>query len=143
MTKAEAAQIIDAIRQSVEHDPSQFHLTLEVANTGFQSTAHGGGIGGLSAVGGGPGSSTVGVHASASAGDVQAQLVHKRANQVVHAEFQMLVDALNAISAELRAMHPDQSKLTRLCDSIKRTWVPGVICGVLGNLITLTMTTAS
>ena len=43
MTKIEAAQIIDAIRQSVEKEPGEFQFSVTITGTKFAS--HGGGVG--------------------------------------------------------------------------------------------------
>jgi hypothetical protein len=143
MTKEEAAKIIDTIRESVEKGPDQFHLTVEVNVKGFQAIAQGGGVGAqITAVGGGPGSQTTGLSNTVSMDDAQVRIAQQKGDKVKRQQLLALVDSLNKMAAELRQAAPDQAKLTGLYDSLKNTWVPGVITSVVGNLITLAMMSA-
>jgi hypothetical protein len=139
MTKAEAAEIIDTIRQSLEREPGQFHFAVNLNVTGFQSTSHGGIGTNVSVVGGGAGSKTIGLQSSASVDNMQIEIAKNKAVQVVNEQHLALINSLNEIAAEFRAPQPDQSKLTRLYESITKTWVPSVIGSVIGNLITMAM----
>ena len=46
-----------------------------------------------------------------------------------------LINSLDVISEELRSSSPDKSIIQHLIDSLRGTWVPGVIIGVLSNIL--------
>jgi hypothetical protein len=71
MTSDEAATLIDAIAESLERNPDQFHLSVTVVGT--SAAASGPGSIGINAtaVGGGAGSKTTGLYSGASSGDIQ------------------------------------------------------------------------
>jgi len=71
VTADEAADLIDAIADSIEANPSQFHFSLTVVGT--RATASGPGSTGIvaTAIGGEAGSSAIGFQSSVSSGDVE------------------------------------------------------------------------
>jgi hypothetical protein len=139
MRKEEAAKIIDAIKDSVAKDPKQFQLTVIVNVTGVHASAYGGGTGVyVSAIGGGPGSRTTGVEVGMGSGDMNVMIARRmEIDGKINREVQTVLDSLNTISTELRAPEPNQSRLEMLSNSLKNTWLPGVITSVVGNLITM------
>jgi hypothetical protein len=133
MTPTEAADLIETIIASLKDNPNQFTLSIKLV--GQQITASNGGIGlKVTAVGGGPGSTTIGNQVSTTGAQIQIspQQAHAAFDQQTHA----LVETLQTIATQLRAPTPDQSVIQRAMGSLKNTWVPGVIIGVVGNLVT-------
>ena len=130
-----AAQVLDSIVDSLKQNPSQFHFNVNVSATGMSATSHGGGIGAIGIAQGGG----TGIHASASMNDAQIHIAQSKADGAINEECQLLLDTLSEIAKEFRAKSPNKSKLKRMYESIKGTWVPGIITSVVGNLITLAL----
>ena len=131
MTPLEAAGLVDAIADSIRTDPGQFHLELKVIG---QSIVSHGGIGmAMSVTGGGPGSKTIGN--KVSVGPASVEIARSQAGQAMDQQAVALLEQLATISAELRKPEPDRGLLRSTLASLKNTWVPGVIIGVLGNLL--------
>jgi hypothetical protein len=119
MNKADAAAIIETIRQSLERDPQQFHLNIEVTMIGYQSTSHGGIGTNVSAIGGGPGSSTTGLNVSVSTDNAQIKIANQQGVDAMNTQYIALLNTLSQISDELRVPAPDGSKIAKLSDSLK------------------------
>lgn len=131
MQNHEAAELIEAIAKSLRTDPAQFHISVRVV--GQQVTSYGGTGMSISVTGGAAGSRTVGNQVSMDGASVQ--IAHGQANVAVQEQIAALCAQLEQISAELRKPNPDRSALQAAYDALKGTWVPGVIIGVLGNLL--------
>jgi hypothetical protein len=132
MTVLEAAEIVEAIRDSIAGSPGQFHLNINV--TGQQVMMRGPGTGiSITTVGGGPGSRTVGQ--SVTVGGGQVSIAQQQADTAIRHQMQALASALNDISAQLRSAHPDKTVIDRIYRSLMNTWVPGVVTSVLGNIL--------
>jgi len=123
----EAAGIVQAISDSLRSDPHQFHIRINVASQNI--TSHGGTGLKITALGGGPKSTTVGQIVSMDG--AQIQISRDQADQAMTEQVTSLVNSLDAIAAELRSPSPDKSSIQRIFDSLKGTWVPGLIIGVL------------
>jgi hypothetical protein len=131
MNAKEAAELIRGIITSIVDNPSQFHISVNVV--GQQVTSHGG-IGlKVTAVGGGPGSATVGQFVSV--GGAQATIAQERGAQAINQQFQALLDSLNAIASQLDSSSPDKVAIERLYRSLLNNWVPGVITSLVGNVL--------
>lgn len=131
MQNHEAAELIEAIAMSLRADPAQFQISVQVV--GQQITSHGGTGMSISVTGGGVGSRTVGNQVSMDGASVQ--IAHVKANDAVQKQIAALCEQLEQMAGELRKPSPDQGALRAAYDSLKGTWVPGVIMGVLGNLL--------
>jgi hypothetical protein len=127
----EAADIIQAISDSLRSDPHQFQISVRVS--GQTIASHGGTGLSITASGGGPGSTTVGQ--MVSMGGAQIQIARHQADQAMTQQVAALIDSLDAIAAELRSPSPEKSRIERILDSLKDTWVPGLILGVLSNAL--------
>lgn len=131
MKCSEAAEIIRSMGTALIADPSQFHISITVV--GQQVTSYGGTGLHVTAVGGGPGSTTVGQ--SVSLGGAEVTIAQKRGAQAIDQQFQALIGALNAIASELEAPSPNREAIERVYKSLLHTWVPGVITSVVGTLL--------
>ena len=131
MTPHEAADLITVIRSEIIKNPNQF--TVEISITG-QNIVSNGGIGmNVSVTGGGPGSHTIGNQVSM--GGANIQLAQKQVNGAMTEQLNSLIAVLDKIILEIKNQNPDKSKIQTLINSLKNTWVPGVIIGVIGNAV--------
>lgn len=131
MQNHEAAELIEAIATSLRADPAQFQISVRVV--GQQITSYGGTGMSINVTGGAVGSRTVGNQVSVNGASVQ--IAHGQANAAVQEQIAALCGQLEQMAGELRKPSPDQGALRAAYDSLKGTWVPGVIIGVLGNLL--------
>ena len=131
MNTTEAAELIEGIIDSIKSDPSQFHLSINV--TGQQVTSYGGTGMHISVTGGGAGSTTIGNKVSLSGASVE--IAHQQGVQAINEQMNALFRTLTEISQQLRSQSPDKSLIQRLVGSLKNTWVPGVIVGMVGNAV--------
>ena len=127
----EAAELIEAIASSLRTDPSQFHVSIRVV--GQQVTSHGGTGMNINVTGGATGSRTVGNQVSLSGSSVQ--ITDGLASAAFQEQLFALCTQLEQMAAELRQPLPDKNALHAAFDSFKGTWMPGVVIGVLGNLL--------
>ncbi len=132
MTPAEAADVIEAMSQELRANPRQLHINISVI--GQRVTSYGGIGMQVTAVGGGPGSTTIGNQVSM--GGANIELAQQQGAAAMEAQFAALLQTLANITTELRSAKPDRSVIQRALDSLKNTWVPGVIIGVAGNVAT-------
>lgn len=94
MTPQEAAELIDAIANSLESHPDQFTISVSVIGTTITSTGEGTGLS-VTATGGGPGSTTTGFHSQAAGGDVQ---IEKTIGGVVDSELAGVISTLRELA---------------------------------------------
>lgn len=134
MTNQEVAQILEGMANSLRENPSQFQFTVHVTTIGASGTAYGGGVGMMGIAQGGG----TGIHASASTGSTQVGIAQKRGESAMGQKIQALADQLSAMAQEMKNDSPDKSKMEKMYESLKATWVPGVISSVVGNLLTAT-----
>jgi len=131
MTSREAAEIIRSMGAALIADPSQFHISVNVV--GQQVTSYGGTGLQVTAVGGGPGSTTVGQVVSVDG--AQVTINQQRGAQAVDQQLRALINSLNTIASELESPAPNRGTIERIYQSLLHTWVPGVITSVIGNLL--------
>ena len=131
MELTQAADIVQTISESLKSNPDQFHINITV--TGQQITSHGGTGLKINATGGGPKSTTVGQIVSMDG--AQIEILRGKANQAMTEQVTALINSLDVISEELRSSSPDKSIIQHRIDSLRGTWVPGVISGVLSNIL--------
>jgi hypothetical protein len=129
MTPTEAADLIESMVASLKTNPGQFNIAVNVI--GQQAISHGGIGMQVTAVGGGPGSTTIGNQVSMNG--AQVQIAQQRGLQAMEQQFGALVETLQSIAAQLRSPTPDRSFIRKTMDSLKNTWVPGVILGCLAT----------
>lgn len=133
MDKQEGAEVIESIIKSLKSNPQQFQINVNVKTIGVTGKAKGGGAGAIGiAYGGG-----TGISASASADGVSIETAQNKGNDAMTKEINSLILTLSDIANQLRQDNPDRSKLRRLYESLRETWVPGVIVSVVGNVLTL------
>jgi len=129
----EAAEIIETIARSVKEEPSQFHFEINV--TGTRATAIGGGTGlSVHAIGGAPGSKTIGFQSSIGSSDVE--IAHKAANAAIQKEMLALAEELSNLASELRLTTPNKTRINQILNSLKQGWVPNMITSIVANIIT-------
>ena len=131
MELTQAADIVQTISESLKSNPDQFHINITV--TGQQITSHGGTGLKIDATGGGPKSTTVGQIVSMDG--AQIEILRGKANQAMTEKITALINSLDVISEEFRSSSPDKSIIQHRIDSLRGTWVPGVISGVLSNIL--------
>ena len=131
MTPTEAADVIEAMTAALRANPQQFHINITV--TGQRITSYGGIGMQVSAVGGGPGSTTIGNQVTM--GGAQVALSPVQGGQAMDQQFGALLQTLEGIIAELRTPKPDRSRIGRAIDTLKDTWVPGAIVSTVVALI--------
>ena len=135
MDVKEASEIINSIAESIKIHPNQFHIEVNV--TGQSISSHGGIGAVISTTGGAPGSTTIGQ--SVSLDGAQIRIAQKAGITAMNQQIQSLVGVLNEISSELKAKQPDKSKISKIYESLKGTWVPQLIVSVLGNILVKSM----
>lgn len=129
----EAAELVETIAKSIAENPSQFHFEINIAGT--RATAIGGGIGlSVQAVGGGPGSKTIGFQSNISGGNVK--IAQKTANAAIGQEMSRLVEALSNLASELRSTTPNKKCIDAILDFLKQSWVPNAITSIVASIIT-------
>jgi hypothetical protein len=131
MTSKEAAEVIRSVGAALIADPSQFHISVNVV--GQQVTSSGGTGLQVTAVGGGPGSTTVGQVVSQDG--AQVAIKQQRGARAMDQQLQALINSLNNIASELESSAPNRGTIERIYQSLLNTWVPGVITSVIGNLL--------
>jgi len=128
----EAITILESLAQSLIDNPSQFHITVNV--TGQKITSHGGTGLSITATGGGISSTTIGQVVSSDGS--QIEISQKRGQQAMNDQFNALLQTLTQIIDQLKEPSPDKGVISRLFESLKNTWVPGVIISVVGSVLT-------
>ncbi len=128
----EAVTILESLTQSLKDNPSQFHITVNVA--GQRITSHGGTGLSITATGGGRGSTTIGQVVSLDGSHIE--ISQKRGKQAMDEQFNALLEILTQIVDQLKAPSPDKGAISRLYESLKNTWVPGVIVSVVSSVLT-------
>ena len=129
MKKSEIIVIIDGIIESLTANPEQFSIKASIV--GQQVTTHGG-IGMKMNVTGGGSGSTVGNQVTLDGASIQFS--QERAKEAFKDQYKSLVDVLKKISDEFKDQTPNRSKVERFVSSLRGTWVPNVITGVIANL---------
>jgi hypothetical protein len=132
MENAEAATMIRAVADSIRNNPGQFHIEINV--TGQHVESHGGTGLSITAVGGGAGSNTIGQIVSLDGS--QINIAQKKGAQVMDDQLRLLTRALDSIAIQLESPAPDKGIIKKAYESLKNTWVPGVISSVIGNILT-------
>lgn len=133
MNKREVAEIIDSMIKSVRTNPNQFQIEINVTDQSVSNVS--GGIGlSVSATGGGPGSTTIGQKVSMDGS--QLRIAQKAGNDAMKQQIQTLIGSLSAMSNELKSQKPDKEKISKVCQSLKNTWVPSLITSVLASILT-------
>ncbi len=136
MTPNEGASLLQAIADSISKNPGQFRF--EVSIIGTKVTSIGGGIGlSVSATGGGPGSHTIGYQSQVTGANIE--IAQKTADEVIQREMASLVAQIQTIADELKKQSPNHDAIRKAVDSLKNTWVPGVIISVIGNVLTMAL----
>lgn len=137
MNKANASQIIKAIAESIKQDPAQFHFKVNI--TGMNVSASEGSTGMIvSAQGGGAGSKTIGLNVSLD--NQKVQIAKKTADAALSQQMTQLYNTLNDIAEKLNTEKlntEDKSAIENMYNSLKNTWVPGVITSIVGNILSL------
>ena len=131
MEPREAAEVIQAMIDSLRSEPDQLHISINVS--GQQITSHGGTGLSITATGGGPGSTTVGQVVTMDGSHIE--ISRGKADQAMRDQLTALINSLEEITAELRSPRPDRSRIQKVLDSLKGTWVPGLIIGVMSNAL--------
>jgi hypothetical protein len=103
VNKSEAANLIDAIGESLRANPRQFNVQVNI--TGYMSTAHGGGTGTTIGTQIAGGDLTV----SAGGGDVQIKL--NAANAAIEKAVLDAAEVVHGVALELRTSRPTKSKI--------------------------------
>ena len=137
MNQNEAASLLQAIADSISKNPGQFRF--EVKTIGTSATAIGGGVGlSVTATGGGPGSHTIGYQSQVTGANIQIAQ-KEAADELIQREMALLVTQIQTIADELRKQSPNHDAIRKIYDSLKNTWVPGVIISVIGNVLTMAL----
>lgn len=131
MEKVQACVIVKSIRESLANNPSQFNINISIS--GQHVVSHGGTGINISVTGGGPGSKTIGQKVSVD--NAQVEIAKGRASAAMEQQIKALVDTLQKIEDQLAADSPDSGVISRLYNSMKGTWVPGIITSVLGTVL--------
>ncbi len=129
MEPTEAAEIIRDMAASLRASPSQFNVVF-------------GNVIGTSVVQRGPGtglSVTVSAGGSGTVIGFQSTATVGGGDNRTAVETARIASALEAIAGELSATKPDKGKVASLFEALGRTWVPGIITSVLGNLLTMAL----
>lgn len=128
MDRTDACQLVEAIRDSVDSEPSQFQIAVNV--TGQKIVSHGGTGVQITATGGGPGSTTIGQKVSVEG--AQIEIARQKGTAAMQQQMHALVNALDELAQELKSEEPDKTIIARIYESLEHSWVPGVITSVVG-----------
>lgn len=128
----EAVDIIEGIIQSLRDNPKQFNISIHV--TGQNITSRGGTGLSITATGGESGSNTIGQVVSANGADIR--ISQERGMQVMDDQLNTLIQTLHKISIQLQSSSPDKGVIKQLYNSLKNSWVPGVIVSIVGSVLT-------
>lgn len=131
MERTDACQLVEAIRDSLVSEPSQFHIAVNV--TGQKIVSHGGTGVQITATGGGPGSTTIGQNVSVEGAEIE--IACQKGTAAMEQQMQALVNALDELAEELKSEEPDKSIIARIYESLEQSWVPGVITSVVGRAV--------
>ncbi|WP_156087837.1 hypothetical protein [Lysobacter sp. Root667] len=138
MRSEEAAAVIDALRESFQSNPSQFHFAVNVTTIGTQSIVNGGGTGiNVSVSGGGPGSSTTGFSSTASSGKTNVQIAQQVANEEIQRQAQQIIKSLSDLATELRCTTPQQSNISKCISALSSTFVPALVLAAVKTVLAL------
>ncbi len=134
MEKETASQLIKNIAEAIKNDPAQFHFNVNIF--GMNVRASGGSTGMIvSATGGGPGSQTMGLSVSLNNHDIE--IAKQTVNAALSQQMTQLYNTLNEIAEKLKS--EDKSAVEGLYNSLKNTWVPGVVTSIIGNVLSLAL----
>ena len=132
----EATELLDVMARSLAENPGQFHFTINI--TGTQATSIGGGTGlSVQAMGGEPGSTTIGYQSSLNQPNVE--ISHATADAAIREQIGALVDALNGLASELRSTTPNRNRMREIMKVMEQSWVPNVITAVVASIIATTV----
>ena len=102
MNPTEAADVIEAMAKALRANPQQFHINISVI--GQRVTSYGGIGMQVNAVGGGPGSTTIGNQVTM--GGAQIELAQRQGAAAMDQQFGALLQTLANIAGELRNPQP-------------------------------------
>ncbi|MCH5548245.1 hypothetical protein L6227_02900 [Pseudomonas syringae pv. syringae] len=127
MNYKEAAGIVRSMADSIQSNPAQFKIEVSVVG---QSIVSHGGIGlQVSAVGGGPGSTTIGNQVTL--GSTQVKFATQAADRAIGEQLTGLVKALNDVADQFESEKPDKGIIQSIIASLAGTWVPPVISAAI------------
>lgn len=133
MKAAEAVVILEGIIDSLRGDMAQFIYEIHIGNiTGF--SASGGNVN-VTAVGGGPGSHTTGLHAEARFGDTEAKIVKKGVNDKIREEMQPAIRHLEESVQELKEEKPSKSRLQGILLAIQNTILAPALIAAITKIV--------
>ncbi|MBA7576931.1 hypothetical protein ES708_18777 [subsurface metagenome] len=119
MKTEEAAVILKSIVDNLQGDMAQFAYEIRIENiTGFDAS---GGQVNVTAIGGGPGSHTTGLHAEARFGDTEANIVKKSVNDEIKEKIQPAIRHLEEVIKELQQEKPSKPRLQGILLAIQNT----------------------
>ena len=119
MKTEEAVVILESIVDNLQGDMAQFAYEIRIENiTGFSAS---GGQVNVTAIGGGAGSHTTGLHAEARFGDTEANIVKKSVNDEIKKKIQPAIRHLEEAIKELQQEKPSKSRLQGILLAIQST----------------------
>src|SRR3989344_6844019 len=127
MEKETASKIIKVIADSIKQDPAQFQFIVNISGMNVKTSGSSTGMI-VSAQGGEAGSKTIGVNVSLD--NQKVQIAKETADAAVSQQISQLYTTLNEIAEKLET--EDKSIIENMYNSLKNTWVPGVISSVVG-----------
>lgn len=131
MNRSEARDLLLVMAGSLRDDPPSFKV--EVNLTGMR-VSNSGGIGVLaSPTGGGPGSTTIGVQASANAGDIDARVA--AINDELRAQVTHAADVIAMIASEIERDKPDEGLIDRLVQQLPSQLVGAVVSATVSAIV--------
>lgn len=135
MNKLDSVNIIEALISSLKESPDQFNINISVTG---QSIVSNGGIGQVvTATGGAAGSTTIGQKVSVNSGDVK--LANQKATRALDEQYTALINSLESIKSELESDSTNIGLVEKIYNSLKNTWVPGLVISVVGTALSSTL----
>ena len=105
MQVTEAADVIDEIISSLKRNPDQFEPSFSVIGN------------------------------DVTLSDVTIETARKKEAPVFDEQFNFLLQDLREIADQLRSPSPDKLLIQEILASFRGSWIPGVIIGVVGNVV--------
>ena len=131
-TLEDILSVIDEAIDSLSQQPNQFALSINI--TGTTAMAQGGGTGlSVTAVGGGPGSSTIGFQSSIDGAQIQA--AQSAVNNHLISEADKAIQILRDLKTSLSSKNPEGDKVSSLLSNLKESYLPPIVTSIIVKLI--------
>lgn len=133
MNKEDVGRILNLLAESIESCPQVFNVKVEINSMGVVAN-NSGGVGiSVNAIGGGAGSTTIGLHASPGLSNTHISILKGQAAEKLQQEISHLAQAIKDLAKAVETDANQESVWNR----IKKDWVPSFLIQYLANVVSL------